>query len=584
MWISNLPPFIIFFASALLVLLMRGPSWILLRNIILLLTPVLGGLHLWFDVQPFVPMVATDALVTAKELSYQISVFSYQLEFMRVDKLSLLFGYIFHIASFLAIVYALHVRDTTQQVAGLLYTGSALGAVFSGDLISLFIFWEGLALSSVFLIWASRSQRATGAGMRYLLFQVTSGVLLLAGALMHYDETGSIAFNFIGTDSAAGWIILLAFGIKSAFPFLHNWLTDAYPEATPTGTVYLSAFSTKLAIYALARGYPGTEFLIYVGAAMACFPIFYAVIENDLRRVLAYSMINQLGFMVVGIGIGTALALNGTVAHAFAHIIYKSLLFMSMGAVLYRVGNINGSDLGGLYKSMPWTATFCIIGAASISAFPLFSGFIAKSLIMVATLEGEHYLVWLMLLFAAAGVFHHAGIKVPYFAFFHHDSGIRTEEAPKNMLLAMLVAAVLCIFIGSQPQYLYALLPWKMEYWPYDLTHVLTQLQLLFFSALAFVWLNKQGLYPPELRSVNIDVEWSYRKLLPATGRVSYNLMTAFNDGVVRAVQQSWQSFQSVFQASRLSKYHLASSWPTGSMVLWIGVILGGYLIVDVYF
>ena len=580
MWMSELPPFIPFFIAALLVLATRG--WA--RSIILLATPVLGGLHLWLSVQPHVPMVATDALISAKELSYQLTVFSYQLEFMRVDKLSLLFGYLFHIASFIAIIYALHVRDTTQQVAGLLYAGSALGAVFAGDLITLFIFWEGLALSSVFLIWARRTERAISSGIRYLILQVMSGVLLLAGALIHFHQTGSLAFDFIGIDSTAGWIILLAFGIKSAFPFLHNWLTDAYPESTPTGTVFLSAFTTKVAIYALARGFPGTDILIYIGAIMTCFPIFYAVIENDLRRVLAYSMINQVGFMVCGIGIGTALALNGAVAHAFNDVIFKGLLFMTMGAVLYRVGNINGSDLGGLYKTMPKTAILCIVGASSISAFPLFSGFVSKSMVMAAMLEEGYNYLWLMLLFASAGVFHHAGIKIPYFAFFHHDSGIRTQEAPGNMLVAMTIAAILCVFIGSQPQYLYALLPWHVEYWPYDVTHVLAQLQLLFFSALAFVWLNKQGLYPPELHSVNIDVEWLYRKLLPATGRTSSNILQNFNRMVTKFTLKIWQGFQSAFQSSRLSQYHLASSWPTGSMVLWIGVILGGYLLMDVYF
>ena len=580
MWMSDLPPFIPFFIAALLVLATRG--WV--RNIILLATPLLGGLHLWLGVQSHVPMVATDALVSAKSLSFQLAMFSYQLEFMRVDKLSLLFGYLFHIASFIAIIYALHVRDTTQQVAGLLYAGSALGAVFAGDLITLFIFWEGLALSSVFLIWARRTERAISSGIRYLILQVMSGVLLLAGALIHFHQTGSLAFNFIGIDSTAGWLILLAFGIKSAFPFLHNWLTDAYPESTPTGTVFLSAFTTKVAIYALARGFPGTDILIYVGALMTCFPIFYAVIENDLRRVLAYSMINQVGFMVCGIGIGTALALNGAVAHAFNDVIFKGLLFMTMGAVLYRVGNINGSDLGGLYKTMPKTAILCIVGASSISAFPLFSGFVSKSMVMSAMLEEGYNYLWLMLLFASAGVFHHAGIKIPYFAFFHHDSGIRTQEAPNNMLVAMTIAAVLCVFIGSQPQYLYALLPWHVEYWPYDVTHVLAQLQLLFFSALAFVWLNKQGLYPPELHSVNIDVEWLYRKLLPATGRASLNILQSVNLLIAKFTLNAWQSFQSAFQTSRLSQYHLASSWPTGSMVLWIGVILGGYLLMDVYF
>jgi len=580
MWMSNLPPFLPFFVAALLVLVTRG----YLRSIILIATPLLGGLHLWFDVQPFVPMVATDTLVTAKELSSTANILGYTLEFMRVDKLSLLFGYLFHIAALMAIIFALHVRDTTQQVASLLYAGSAIGAVFAGDLITLFLFWEGLALSSVFLIWARGTERATRSGIRYLIFQVISGVLLLAGALIYYDQNGTMAFNYIGLEGAAGWLIFLAFGVKCAFPLLHSWLVDAYPEATTTGSVFLSAFSTKLAVYALARGYPGTELLIYIGATMACFPIFYAVIENDLRRVLTYSMINQLGFMVVGIGIGTALALNGAVAHAFAHVIYKSLLFMSMGAVLFRVGNINGSDLGGLYKSMPWTATFCIIGAASISAFPLFSGFVAKSLIMSAALEDGYNIIWLMLLFAAAGVFHHAGIKIPYFAFFHHDSGIRTQEAPTNMLIAMTIAAALCLFIGMQPQYLYALLPWQLDYWPYDVSHVLAQLQILFFSALAFVWLNKRNMYPPELHSTNLDVDWLYRKLLPATGKSSINLLNSFNTLSLSVVRRTANSVKKVFRANSLSQYHLSESWPTGSMVLWIGIMLGGYLVMNAWF
>ncbi|MEX2353633.1 MAG: proton-conducting transporter membrane subunit, partial [Gammaproteobacteria bacterium] len=319
----------------------------------------------------------------------------YELTPYRTDRLSLLFGYLFHLATFIAIIYSLHVRDTMQHVAGMVYAGSALGAVFSGDLLSLFVFWELLALSSVFLIWARRTPEAVKSGLRYLIIQVLSGVLLLGGALLIAKDTGSLDFNHIGLNGLAGWLIFIAFGIKCAFPLMHNWLTDAYPEATPTGTVFLSAFTTKVAVYALARGFPGTELLVYIGATMTCFPIFYAVIENDLRRVLAYSMINQIGFMVAGVGIGTALAINGAVAHAFNDVIFKGLLFMSMGAVLHVTGRMNGSDLGGLYKKMPKTATLCIVGAASISAFPLFSGFVSKSMVMSAVLEEGHHWVWL---------------------------------------------------------------------------------------------------------------------------------------------------------------------------------------------
>ena len=357
---------------------------------------------------------------------------NYELTLVRVDRLSILFGYLFHLATFIGVIYSLHVKDTVQDVSGILYSGSALGAVFAGDLITLFIFWELLALTSVFLILARRTKRSYSTAMRYLIVQVLSGVILLAGVLIHAFQTGSIAFNFIGLSGLASWLIFLAFGIKCAFPFLHNWLTDAYPEATPTGTVFLSAFTTKVAVYALARAYPGTELLVYIGATMTMFPIFFAVIENDLRRVLAYSLINQVGFMVTGIGIGTALAINGAISHAFNDVVFKGLLFMTMGAVLFRTGKINGSELGGLYKSMPYTTGFCIVGAASISAFPLFSGFVSKSMVMAAALEEGYPVVWLALLFASAGVFHHAGIKIPFFAFFSHDSGIRTQEAPNH--------------------------------------------------------------------------------------------------------------------------------------------------------
>ena len=565
MWMTELPPFVPFFIAALLALITRG--W--LRSLIMLATPLLGGLHLWLDVMPGINTTA--------------HILQFELNLMRTDRLSLLFGYLFHIAAFIAAIFALSVRDTTQHVASLIYAGSALGAIFAGDLITLFIFWELLAVSSVFLIWARRSERAIRAGMRYLIIQLTSGVLLLAGALVQYYQTGSLAFEYIGLQGISGWLIFIAFGIKCAFPFLHNWLTDAYPEATPTGTVFLSAFTTKVAVYALARGFPGTELLIYIGAIMTCFPIFYAVIENDLRRVLAYSMINQLGFMVCGVGIGTALALNGAVAHAFNDVLFKGLLFMTMGAVLYRAGNTNGSDLGGLYKSMPKTASLCIVGACSISAFPLFSGFVSKSMVMAAMIEQGYDYLWLMLLFASAGVFHHAGIKIPYFAFFAHDSGIRTKEAPLNMLIAMSIAAVLCLFIGSQPQVLYALLPWEVDYWPYNTTHVLSQLQLLFFSALAFVWLNKQGLYPPELHAVNIDAEWLYRKLMPNASRSTWRASQRISSSFAKFVHVSLIEGAKSMGSTRLARFHLAASWPTGSMVFWIAVILGLFLLADVF-
>ena len=570
---SSVLPFVIFYMGAALALLTRGP----LRMVIMLGVPIIGALNIW--------------AMTADQ-RFDIEILGYQLELLRIDKLSTLFGYLFHLATFLGIIFSLHVKDTTQHVSGLLYAGSALGAVYAGDLITLFLFWEALAISSVFLILARRTKRALNSAMRYLVIQVMSGVILLAGILAYSGATGSIAFGPIGLKPLAAdlsnsanlaglgsWLILIAIGIKCAFPLLHSWLTDAYPESTPTGTVFLSAFTTKVAVYALARSYPGTELLVYIGATMAMFPIFFAVIENDLRRVLAYSLINQVGFMVAGIGIGTALAINGAVSHAFNDVIFKGLLFMSMGAVLYRTGKINGSELGGLYKSMPWTTGLCIVGAASISAFPLFSGFVSKSMIMTAALKEHYNIVWLALLFAAAGVFHHAGIKIPYFAFFAHDSGLRPKEAPWNMLLAMGLAAAICIFNGSYPWLLYSMLPYPVDYAPYTAAHILTQSQLLFFSALAFVWLQLKGLYPPELRSVNLDVDWTYRKALPAVAGWVMAMGALLRNGFWQAAEPIAAKLDKALFHHHGPKGYLGRSLPTGSMAFWTTVMLGAYLL-----
>jgi len=563
-----LPPFLPLLIGSIAAILLRGH----LRSVIMLLAPIWGALQL-AAVEP--------------GLYWAFEFMGYQLEPVRVDKLSLMFGYLFHLAAFIGVVYALHLKDTVQHVSALSYAASAVGAVFAGDLLTLFVFWELLAFTSVFLIWARRTDRAYSAGMRYILIKVLSGVLLLIGAIILINETGSAKFSEIGLGhegvlNVGAWLIFLAFGIKCAFPFAHTWLTDSYPEATPTGTVFLASFTTKVAVYALARGFPGTELLVWIGVTMACFPIFYAVIENDLRRVLAYSMINQIGFMVVGIGIGTSLALNGAVAHAFNDVIFKGLLMMTMGAVLHMTGRINGSELGGLYKSMPKTTILCIVGAASISAFPLFSGFVSKSMIMSAAIEQGYDYIWLALLFAAAGVFHHAGIKIPYFAFFAHDSGIRTTEPPKNMLIAMTIAAALCVIIGTFPaQTVYALLPWDVVYQPYDLTHVLTQLQLLFFSALAFVWLNKKSMYPPELPSTNLDTDWLYRKLAPDfVIPVYYSITESMakmesmaKSGIKRLIDNSYD------QTKERPKGYFAQLWPTETMVLWVALLLACILL-----
>ena len=507
--INALPPAVILIVGALLIPLLKGR----MKQAWMLLLPIAS----------FVNLLSIPA-----GSHWSFSFLGYELVLGQLDRLSLIFGYIFHLIAFITNLYALHVEDRVQNIAGLAYAGAALGVIFAGDFFTLFVFWELLTICATFLVLARRTPEAFGAGFRYFMVHVAGGLCLLAGILLHVQQTGSVAVTFLGLNGLASYLIFIGVGVNCAWPLLHTWLTDAYPASTVTGTIYLSAFTTKAAVYLLARSFPGTDALIWIGAVMAGFPIFYAVIENDLRRVLAYSLINQVGFMVVGIGIGTELAVNGAVAHAFNDILFKGLLFMTMGAVLYRTGKINATDLGGLYKSMPWTCAFCIVGAASISAFPLFSGFVSKSMVMEAAAHDNLRLVWFVLLFASAGVFHHAGIKIPFFAFFSHDSGLRCKEAPRHMLLAMGLTAFLCIFIGSFPQYLYRLLPYATDYQPYTISHVVAQTQLLFFSALAFTLLLLSGIYPAEIRSVNVDADWFYRK----GGRLFYTLSDRIFNGL----------------------------------------------------
>lgn len=530
---------------------------------------------------PVVALVVLWLLPEGAGLSFDL--FGLTLTPLRVDALARVFATGFLVAAVLTAVFALHTRDATQQTALLVYAGTAVGGSLAGDLVTLFVFWELAGLSSAFLILAGRTGRAHRAAMRYLVAQVISGLLMLAGIAQRVAAGEGIAFGHLGLDGPGGGLILLAIGIKAAFPVLHAWLVDTYPEATVVGAVALSAFTTKFAIYTLARGYAGTEPLVWIGAIMTVFPIFYAVIENDLRRVLAYSMVNQLGFMVVGVGIGGSLGVNGAAAHAVADMVFKGLLFMSMGAVLLRTGTTKGSELGGLYKSMPQTTLLCMVGAASISAFPLFSGFATKSIIMEAVGQEHRTVIWLLLLFASAGVFHHAGIKIPYFAFFAHDRGLRVAEAPVSMRVAMAMAAAVCLTIGIVPGVLYDLLPYAMDYEVFTTAHVINQLQLLLLAALAFTVLIRTGLYPPEVRSVNLDVDAVYRRALPGAWHTLTTATTRLGHRAAAPLRAHATRLWAAATGPLRPGGAVASPWSTHLMLLWLVLLLGLVLVLSLW-
>jgi multicomponent Na+:H+ antiporter subunit D len=404
----------------------------------------------------------------------------------------------------------LHVKDSGQHVAAFLYIAGSLGVTFAGDFFSLFIFWELMAFASAYLVFAKREPKAIEAGYRYILVHIFGGVCLLGGIIIHFIQTRSIAFGPLAQDGGIGfYLILVGFLFNAAVPPFHAWLTDAYPEGTVTGSVFMSAFTTKTAVYVLVRAFPGTELLVWMGTIMALYGVVYAVLENDCRRLLAYHIISQVGYMVAGVGIGTDLSLNGSVSHAFAHILYKGLLFMGAGAVIYRTGKRKLTELGGLYKTMPITLALYMVGGFAISAFPLFSGFVTKSMVVSGAAHDHRPVVALLLTMASAGTFLHTGLKLPYYMFFGKDSGIRTTEPPLNMLIAMGMAAFLCIGIGVWPGPLYHLLPYPVHFDPYTGDHVTSALGLLLFTGLGFFMLLKK--LDPE-PTLSVDTDWVYRK------------------------------------------------------------------------
>ena len=549
-------PALVLIVGALLLPLLRGA----LRNVGVLAVPLLAMLALW--------------LLPEGRL-WQFGWLDYQLSPLVVDKLSRLFATIFILMSFGGGLFALRQPSRLEIPAAFLYAGAAVGVALAGDLVSVFVFWEVMAIGSTLVIWSANTTLAWSASRRYLFIHLAGGVILFIGVVGHLLATGDATFTRMQPDSIAHWCILIGFLINAGAPPLSAWLPDAYPEASWSGTVFLSAFTTKTSVYVLLRAFPGTEMLIWVGLFMVFYGIIYALLENDMRRILAYSIINQVGFMVVGIGIGTELALNGAAAHAFAHIIYKALLLMSAGAVFSATGRRKCSELGGLFHSMPLTTICGTIGALAISAFPFTSGFVTKSMIAQAASYQHLQMVWMLLAAASAGVFLHAGIKFPWFVFFQKDSGLRPADPPASMRWAMIFFSFLCIGLGVWPEPLYALLPYPVDFVPYTAAHVLTQLQLLLFAGLAFFLMLD---YLKRTPTITLDVDWLWRTAGPALLGVLERRWALLRDAGSARLSAGAARVNELVARHRQPDGLLLRSWPTGSMALWVMIMLLAYL------
>jgi multicomponent Na+:H+ antiporter subunit D len=562
--IELLPPGLILLAGALLIGLTRG----VVRTAVLFAAPLLTLWAVW---------QVPDGVL------FEVGFLDYQLQPLEGSPVRRLFATIFALMAFVGGLYAYRQAKWYELAAAYAYAAGAVGVSFAGDLLSLFLFWELMALFSTVVVWCGGTADARAAGIRYAIMHLLGGVILKVGIEGVVVHTGSIDVQPMLATNFDTWMILIGLLINAAAPPVSAWLADSYPESSPTGSVFLSAFTTKTAVLALILLFPGEPVLIGIGLFMVMYGIIYALLENDIRRILAFSIVNQVGFMVCAIGIGTQLAINGAAAHAFAHIVYKALLFMSAGVVVYRTGMNRCTDVGGLFRTMPLTAICGIIGALAISGFPLTSGFTTKTMISQAAANESLVAVYFLLAAASAGVFLHAGIKFPWFVFFQRDSGLRPKDAPWNMGLAMVLFAGICILLGVAPELLYQYLPYPVDYQAYTAGKVLFYLQLLLFSGLAFFLLlplMKRTL------TISLDTDWIWRVALNRLARFLYAAATSVGHAVSAAVQAL------IARLRKLAMRHMstatedgrpgvfARTWPIGTTALWIAVLLTGYVLV----
>lgn len=429
---------------------------------------------------------------------------------LMVDELSRPFATVFAIVAVGAAVYGWSTMGRLERAAALSTAAAGMGVVLAGDLLSLFLAWELKVSTVVLLVWARRRAASSAAGLRYLGVHLVAGVVLLAGIAAHVASTGSLAMGSLGT-GLSGSLILLGLLVGAAAVPLHAWLPDAYPTATIAGAVVLSAYTTKSAVYALARNFPGVEVLVWVGVVMALVGVVYALLEDDIRRLLSYHIVSQVGFMVAAIGVGTSVAISGATAHASAHLLYKGLLFMATGAVVYATGHSRASELGGLARRMPWVFGLYMVGALSIAGVPLFSGFPAKELAVDSVSHGGQELAGWLLKLASVGTFLSVVVKLPLTTFGGQRSEpIRLRPVPTTMLVAMGGLAALNIAVGIVPSLLYDLLPFEVDFEPYAAKKLLPAIQLLAFAGLG-AWLLRARLAPKP--TTQVDADWVYREL-----------------------------------------------------------------------
>lgn len=464
----------------------------------------------------------------------------YGLDLTLVDVTALArpFALVFATVGVLGALYGWSLMNPIERAAGLATVGAGLGVVLAGDLISLFLFWEFKVVTVVLLIAARGRPASSAAAQRYLHVHLAAGVVLLGGVIWQITTTGSAALEGLGPHTAAAGLygpgIMILIGVligAAAVPF-HAWLPDAYPAASLTGAVLLSAITTKSAVYVLARTMAGTEILIWIGVAMALVGVTFAMLQDNLRRLLSYHIVSQVGFMVAAIGVGTAAAVNGATAHATAHVLYKGLLLMAVGALVYATGRDRASALGGLARTLPVLLVLYMVGALSISGLVGFSGFPAKELAVSSVGSGGASVAKWALKFASVGTFLSVGLKLPALAWGGAARGSTTplRSIPATMYVAMGIAAAANLALGLRPSLLFDLLPTPESFAPFTVAKIAESTALLAATAVGFLL-------------------WRYR-LIGNTTKVGTPTTSMDTDAVYRELPAAFAARRSSTQAA----------------------------------
>lgn len=427
------------------------------------------------------------------------------------DKLTLMVGIIFSIIALIAALYNLHVKDRIELCVESVYAGSSISVVFATQWIGMIIFWELMAVASWLIVIVSRTEKATKAGFRYLLVHMLGGNLLLAGIIIKMSQGSMMIECLTGQQDIAYWLILAGVAVNAAIPPLNAWIADAYPESTMGGTVYMASYTTKVGVFCLIKLFAGTEFLLYFGVFMAVWGACMALIENDLRRLFSYHIISQLGYMVAALAIGGAGGIDGASAHLFNNILYKGTLFMCSGVLIAATGKRKISELGGLGKKMPLTASCFAIASMAIAGFPLLNGFVSKSVVMNTVAESGQHWAELLLMLASVGTLMSITLKINYFVFWgKSDNQLSVDESqvPMNRKIAMVLGALGCVVTGVFPNIVYGITPFGTDGHPFTVDHITQYVQLFAGAIIVFV-MYLEHMMPKE--KITLDTDWFYR-------------------------------------------------------------------------